>query len=96
MAKGFVLASLFYLTFGLAGCSSQTTLLINPQNGATVRCGASGMGPLMGAASGFVEECFKRYGQQGYVAVDRLTPAQRDDLKRRGLWPETNERGQSM
>ena len=79
------------LLFGiaaLAGCASRSVMLVHPQSGATMKCGAAGVGIMAGAAEGFVEECLKRYESQGYVAMENLTPQQRADLEKRGLLPK--------
>jgi len=73
---------------GFAGCASQSVMLVHPQSGATVRCGAAGAGLMAGFADGFVEECLRSYGGKGYVSVEKLTPEQRADLERRGLLPK--------
>lgn len=71
------------------GCVSEQSLtLVQPQTGATARCGASGTGSMSGAAAGLVGECRKKYEGQGYVDVEKLTPEQRADLERRGLMPK--------
>ncbi len=76
------------LMLTLTGCSSQSVMLVHPQSGATVKCGATGSGVMAGAAGGIVEECSKNYERQGYVAVEKLTPEQRADLERRGVLPK--------
>lgn len=73
---------------GLAGCASRSVMLVHPQSGATVRCGAAGAGIMAAAAEGIVEECLRSYGGQGYVPVEKLTPEQRADLERRGVLPK--------
>lgn len=72
----------------LQGCASRSAMLIHPQNGSTVRCGAAGAGIMAGGAGSFVEECLKKYESQGYISVQELTPEQRADLERRGLLPK--------
>lgn len=46
---------------------------------------------MAAGVGGFVEECLKTYGGQGYVPVEKLTPEQRADLERRGLLPKSEE-----
>jgi len=74
---------------GLASCTSQSVMLVHPQSGATIKCGAAGAGVVAGAAAAMVEECSKNYERQGYVAVDKLTPQQRVDLEGRGHLPKS-------
>jgi len=73
---------------GISGCASRSALLVHPQSGATVRCGAAGAGIMAGSAKDIVEECLKKYESQGYVDMEQLTPQQRADLERRGLLPK--------
>jgi len=83
------MAALVFLGFaGLGGCASRSVMLVHPQSGATVRCGVAGFGIMTGSADGFVEECLRQYQSQGYVAEEKLTPAQRADLEKRGLLPK--------
>ena len=84
------------LALSLTGCSSQSVTLIQPQTGATIRCGAAGAGLMAGAAGGIVEECRKKYESQGYVTEDKLTLEQRTDLERRGVLTPFEERRPSM
>lgn len=72
----------------LAGCASRSVMLVHPRSGATMKCGAAGVGIMAGAAEGFVEECVRKYESQGYVDVEQLSPAQRADLEKRGLLPK--------
>lgn len=90
MALKFYLFLLFCLV-SLPSCASQSVMLVHPQSGATVRCGAAGVGIMAAGAEGFVEECLRKYGGQGYVPVEKLTPEQRADLERRGLLPKSEE-----
>ncbi|MBI2989292.1 MAG: hypothetical protein HYY45_21220 [Deltaproteobacteria bacterium] len=76
------------LLASISGCASRSVLLVHPQSGSTMKCGAAGVGIMAGAAEGFVEECLKRYESQGYVAMENLTPQQRADLEKRGLLPK--------
>ncbi|HEY6198141.1 MAG TPA: hypothetical protein VI231_06015 [Candidatus Binatia bacterium] len=69
----------------LDACSSGRIMLANPRTGATLECGASGWGLFAPAASGMVDDCVRRYEPDGYVPVERLTPAERADLERRGV-----------
>ena len=80
----------------LFGCSSQSVMLVHPQSGATIKCGATGTGMMAGAAQSLVEECSKRYESQGYVDVEKLTPQQRVDLERRGVLPKLKEPSSMM
>ena len=83
-----IAVSLFLGITALAACASRSAMLVHPQSGATMKCGAAGVGIMAGAAEGFVEECLKRYESQGYVAMEKLTPEQRADLEKRGLLPK--------
>ena len=76
---------LFLSVLTLAACASESILLVNPQSGAVVKCGASGWGLMAGMAAGSVDECRQKYEPQGYVASERLSPAERADLERRGV-----------
>ena len=87
---------LLLLMFGLTSCSSQSIMLVHPQTGATIKCGAAGAGIMAGAATALVEECSKRYESQGYVDVEKLTPQQRGDLERRGVLPKPKEPSSMM
>jgi hypothetical protein len=69
----------------IAACASDSVLLVNPRTGASVKCAASGSGLMAPAATGMVDDCIRRYPD--YVPVDRLTPAERADLERRGALP---------
>jgi hypothetical protein len=71
--------------FLLSACASDSVLLVNPRTGASVRCSASGSGIMAPAATGVVDDCVRRYGPDGYVPAERLTPAERADLERRGV-----------
>ncbi len=84
------------LLLGLAACSSASVMLVQPQTGATIKCGAAGAGLMAGAASGMVDECRKKYESQGYVTVEGLTPTQRSDLERRGVLTPPEEHRPSM
>jgi hypothetical protein len=72
----------------LSSCSSESVVLVNPRTGASVRCSASGVGLMAASPPGMVEECLRKYEPQGYVNVEKLTPAERADLERRGLMPK--------
>jgi hypothetical protein len=91
-AKIFVALSLL----GLAACASESVLLVQPRTGATIKCGAAGAGLMAGAATGMVDECVRRYEQDGYVPEGRLTPGERADLERRGVLTPTVEQRPSM
>jgi hypothetical protein len=80
----------------LFGCTSQSVMLVHPQSGATIKCGAAGAGIMAGAAAAMVEECSKKYESQGYVDVEKLTPQQRGDLERRGVLPKPREPSSMM
>ena len=80
----------------LTGCSSQSVMLVQPQSGATVKCGATGAGLMAGAVGGMVDECQKKYESEGYVTVEKLTPVQRADLERRGVLTPREEQRPSM
>lgn len=81
-------AGLFCMSiFALSGCVSENVVLVNPRTGATVKCSAEGAGLMAAAASGIADECVRKYGPEGYVVVERLTPAERADLERRGALP---------
>ena len=75
----------------LASCASQGVMLVHPQSGSTMKCGAASVGFMAGVADGFVEECLRSYEHQGYVRVEKLTPEQRADLERRGVLPKPAE-----
>lgn len=89
---GGMAARAFYVSLlaiaALEGCASRSVMLIHPQSGATVRCGAAGVGIMASSAESMVEECLKSYESQGYVAVEELTREQRADLEKRGLLPK--------
>ncbi len=73
---------------GFGGCASRSVILIHPQSGATVKCGAAGFGIMAGSAEGMVEECLQSYESRGYVVEEKLTPEQRAELEKRGLLPK--------
>jgi hypothetical protein len=75
------------LLLSLAACSSRSVTLVNPRSGARIECGGTGYGIMAPAAEGIVEECIRDYERQGYVPVERLSPAERADLERRGALP---------
>lgn len=81
LAAGFVLSGMVLI----AACASESIVLANPRTGATVKCSAEGSGIFAPAAAGIVDECMRRYPD--YVPVDRLTPAERADLERKGVLP---------
>lgn len=71
----------------LGACAEDAVMLVNPRTGASVKCAASGSGIMAPAATGMVDECVRRYGPEGYVPVERLTPEERIDLERRRAVP---------
>ncbi len=79
---------IFLLCLSITSCASQSVMLVHPQSGTTIRCGAAGAGLMAGAADSLVEDCLKKYESQGYLSVEELTPAQRADLERRGVLPK--------
>jgi hypothetical protein len=83
LTTGFLLSGIFLL----AACAAESVLLVNPRTGASVKCAAEGSGIMAPAATGMVDDCVRRYGPDGYVPVDRLTPGERADLERRGVLP---------
>jgi len=80
-----------FCLLGLQSCASQGVMLVHPQSGSTMKCGAASVGFMAGVADGFVEECLRSYERQGYVPVEKLTPEQRADLERRGVLPKPAE-----
>jgi hypothetical protein len=88
------LAAGFSLLWALAaaGCSSESVLLVNPRTGASVKCSASGAGIMAAMPPGMVQECLQKYEPQGYVTVEKLTPAERAEFERRGGSLPTEER----
>jgi hypothetical protein len=80
---GFVLSFL-----AVSACVSQTVKLVHPQSGASAKCDASGFGYMSVAVESAVKECVRRIEKDGYVPIEKLTPEQRADLERRGLWPK--------
>jgi len=69
--------------FILSGCSTHSTLLVNPKTGERVTCRAptdqSGMVAI--DPFGKRENCVQQYEAVGFVQADNLTPEQRDNLK---------------
>jgi len=92
--KRLITPSIIYFSFLpsflpiIPGCSSHGVTLVQPQNGATAECSASGVGFGSAFAEGFIGECIRQYERRGYIQIDQLTPAQRADLERRGLLPK--------
>lgn len=76
------------LLIAIAGCTSQTVKMIQPQTGATAECSGSsyGFGPLF--SESFVDSCTRAYENRGYIALQRLTPEDRTRLEQRGLLPK--------
>ena len=80
--------SLVLILVTMAACSTHEIKLINPQSGATAQCSASGYGLGASFGEGFAGGCSRSYEDRGYVRLDRLTPAERASLERRGLLPK--------
>jgi len=80
--------SLWLLLLVLAGCSSQSIKLIDPQSGATAECSASGFAIGVSIADGILGGCSRAYEDRGYVPLERLQPDERASLERRGLLPK--------
>lgn len=93
--KKFTVGFFLLWAAALTGCSSESVVLVNPQTGASVRCSASGAGIMAAVPPGMIEECLRKYEPQGYVTVERLTPAERAEFERRGgvLTPEERQHG---
>jgi hypothetical protein len=72
----------------LAGCTSQTVKMIQPETGATARCSGSSFGFGQLFSGSFVDSCARAYENRGYVALQRLSPEERARLERRGLLPK--------
>ena len=85
MVRRFYLLLVLFFVFNF-GCASESLVLVDPQTGSTVRCGAAGSGILASAVGSSMEECLK-YEDRGYVPVEKLTPEERASLERRGLLP---------
>jgi hypothetical protein len=64
-------------------------MFVHPQSGATLECSGSGFGLGTAWVQGYIDECIRRSESRGFVAVDKLTPEQRLDLKSRGSLPKT-------
>jgi hypothetical protein len=97
MAMGTLTAKWTYLGAAAAlslflptACTSQSVNLVNPQSGATTECSGSGFGLAGAWLQGYIDDCIRRSESRGYVAFDKLTPEQRDDLERRGLLPKSS------
>ena len=84
------LTSSLGIFLALAGCSSQSITLIDPQSGATAECSASGFAVGVSVADGIVGGCSRVYEDRGYVPLDRLQPDARASLERRGLLPKNH------
>ena len=84
------LTSSMGIFLALAGCSSQSIILIDPQSGATAECSASGFAVGVSVADGIVGGCSRVYEDRGYVPLDRLQPDARASLERRGLLPKNH------
>jgi hypothetical protein len=72
----------------LAGCTSQSVTMIQPQTGATAECSGSSYGFGQLFTESFVDSCTRLYENRGYVALQRLTPEDRARLEQRGLLPK--------
>jgi hypothetical protein len=72
----------------LAGCTSQTVTMVQPQTGATAECSGSsyGFGPLF--SESLADSCARVYEGRGFVPLERLTPEDRARLQQRGLLPK--------
>ncbi len=79
---------IFLLCLSTISCASQSVMLVHPQSGTIIRCGAAGVGIMAGSAVSLVDECLKQYEAQGYLPVENLTLEQRADLERRGVLPK--------
>jgi hypothetical protein len=60
-------------------------LLINPGNGALVRCSSANFVPSGVSRSQFFNACLKKAGERGYVSMEKMTLEQRAELQRRGF-----------
>jgi hypothetical protein len=67
------------------GCATHSALLVHPESGATARCQAAASGILFGSAAALLDECVRAQERRGYKVVEKLTPAERAELERRGL-----------
>ena len=76
------------LLLALAGCTSQTVKMIQPQTGVTAECSGSSYGFGQLFTESFVDSCTRVYENRGYVALQRLTPEDRARLEQRGLLPK--------
>ena len=76
------------LLLTVAGCTSQTVTMIQPQTGATAECSGSSYGFGQLFTESFVDSCTRVYENRGYVAVQRLTPEDRARLEQRGFLPK--------
>ena len=86
-----ILAAYGFLTIALLsfiGCANQTIKFVQPQNGSTAECSASGFGIGAGFSDSYLTSCVRSYEERGFVKLDQLTPAQRADLQARGLMPK--------
>ncbi len=93
MAHRFYLLVLIFSLLSISSCSSRSAMMVHPQTGATMKCGAAGIGigTMAGVPDSFVEDCLRRYEGWGFVAEENLTPEQRADLERRGVLPRREE-----
>ncbi|MGH7771121.1 MAG: hypothetical protein ACREQA_02660 [Candidatus Binatia bacterium] len=90
MAHRSYLLVLIFSLLSISSCSSRGVMMVHPQTGATMKCGAAGVGigTMAGFPESFVEDCLRRYEGWGFVLEENLTPEQRADLERRGLLPK--------
>ena len=56
----------------IAGCTSQTVKMIQPQTGATAECSGSSYGFGQLFSESFVDSCTRAYENRGYVAAAAL------------------------
>jgi len=80
--------ALVVLLLPLAGCTSQTVKMIQPQTGAIADCSGSSYGFGQLFTESFVDSCARAYENRGYVALQRLSPEDRARLEQRGLLPK--------
>ena len=89
IARKFIAAYSFMtiVLLSLIGCASQIVKFVQPQNGSTAECSASGFGIGAGISDSYLNSCVRGYEERGFVKLEQLTPAQRADLEARGLMP---------
>ena len=93
MAHRFYLLALLISLLGFTSCSSRSVMMVHPQTGATMKCGAAGIGigMMAGFPDSFVDDCLRRYEGWGFVPEENLTPEQRADLESRGVLPRPEQ-----